>query len=512
MDSFQQRTTRSYHLEAATEDSKVWDVVVIGGGATGAGILLDAATRGYSVLLLEGSDFAKGTSSRSTKLIHGGVRYLQQFQFGMVRDSLRERGRLLKNAPHLVHELEFIIPCKSMFERIFYGAGLKLYDLLAWGSGARLSRQVTRGGIYDRFPQLASDRFAGGVSYIDAQFNDSRLVIELIRTAVESKAIVLNHARVISLDRNANQRLQGLEFVDQETGSSHKIRAKAIVNATGPFCDAIRRMDNSEIEPLVAASQGVHIVLPANMFESKRAIIVPKTSDGRVLFIIPWQGHVLVGTTDTPIRSIDEEPKARREEVDFLLETLAGYLEAAPSRSDVLSVFTGIRPLVKAKKDQPTKQLSRDHTIEVSPSGLVTITGGKWTTYRKMAEDCVDLLSSHFGLPKASCNTKSMLLQQTELDRIACEQSLETGHLSQPLHPKLPLTEASLLQGIRFEYARNLEDLLARRTRALFLNTSAALQIASMAVKLLAQELQKDEAWESEQLQQFTALAQSYML
>ena len=284
------------------------------------------------------------------------------------------------------------------------------------------------------------------------------------------------------------------------------------MNATGPFCDAIRRMDNSVIEPLVAASQGVHIVLPANLFESNRAIIVPKTSDGRVLFIIPWQGHVLVGTTDTPIRNIDEEPKAQREEVDFLLETLAGYLEAAPSRSDVLSVFTGIRPLVKARKDQPTKQLSRDHTIEVSASGLVTITGGKWTTYRKMAEDCVDLLSSHFGLPKSSCKTKSMPLQQTELDRIACEQSLETGNHSQPLHPKLPLTEANLLQGIRFEYARNLEDLLARRTRALFLNTSAALQIAPIAVKLLAQELRKDEAWESEQLQQFTDLAQSYTL
>jgi glycerol-3-phosphate dehydrogenase len=513
MDSFRQRTTRSYHLDAATEDSKVWDVVVIGGGATGAGITLDAATRGYSALLLEGSDFAKGTSSRSTKLIHGGVRYLQQFQFGMVRDSLRERGRLLRNAPHLVHELEFVIPCKSMFDRVFYGAGLKLYDALAWGAGARLSKQVSRRGLYDRFPQLGAKRFAGGVSYIDAQFNDSRLVMEIIRTAVESNAIVLNHAKVISLDRNANQRLQGLEWVDRETGKTHKIRAKAIVNATGPFCDAIRRMDDDEIEPLVAASQGVHVVLPTSLFESKRAIIVPKTSDGRVLFIIPWQGHVLVGTTDTPIRDIVEEPKAQREEVDFLLETLANYLEFAPSRSDVLSVFTGIRPLVKARKDQPTKQLSRDHTIEVSRSGLVTITGGKWTTYRKMAEDCVDLLSSHFDLPKSSCQTKSMLLQQTQLDRVACEQELGIGNNRLiSLQPKLDLTEADLLQGIRFEYARTLEDLLARRTRALFLNTSTAVQIAPIAVRLLAKELRKEEAWESDQLRQFTSLAQTYML
>ena len=514
MDSFRQRTTRSYHLNAATEDSKVWDVVVIGGGATGAGILLDATTRGYSALLLEGSDFAKGTSSRSTKLIHGGVRYLQQFQFGMVRDSLRERGRLLKNAPHLVHELEFIIPCKSMFERIFYGVGLKLYDALAWGSGARLSKQVSRQSLYDHFPQLSSNRFAGGVSYIDAQFNDSRLVIELIRTAVESKAIVLNYAKVVAFDRNVNQRLQGLEFVDQETGKSHKIQAKAIVNATGPFCDAIRRMDSAEeFEPLVAASQGVHVVLPSALFKSRRAIIVPKTSDGRVLFIIPWQGHVLVGTTDTPIHNIVEEPSAQCDEVDFLLETLAGYLEIAPSRSDVLSVFTGIRPLVKARKDQPTKQLSRDHTIEFSPSGLVTITGGKWTTYRKMAEDCVDLLSNRFDLPQTSCQTKSLLLQQTQLDRVACEREFETdSNLLRSLHPELELTEADLLQGIQFEYARNLEDLLARRTRALFLDTSAAVQIAPIAVKLLAKELQKNEAWESDQIQQFTALAQTYML
>jgi glycerol-3-phosphate dehydrogenase len=272
-------------------------------------------------------------------------------------------------------------------------------------------------------------------------------------------------------------------------------------------------MDDDEIEPLVAASQGVHVVLPTSLFESKRAIIVPKTSDGRVLFIIPWQGHVLVGTTDTPIRDIVEEPKAQREEVDFLLETLANYLEFSPSRSDVLSVFTGIRPLVKARKDQPTKQLSRDHTIEVSRSGLVTITGGKWTTYRKMAEDCVDLLSSHFDLPKSSCQTKSMLLQQTQLDRVACEQELGIGNNRLiSLQPKLDLTEADLLQGIRFEYARTLEDLLARRTRALFLNTSTAVQIAPIAVRLLAKELRKEEAWESDQLRQFTSLAQTYML
>lgn len=513
MDSFRQRTTRSYHLEAAIEHSKIWDIVVIGGGATGAGILLDAATRGYSVLLLEGSDFAKGTSSRSTKLIHGGVRYLQQFQFGMVRDSLRERGRLLKNAPHLVHELEFIIPCKSMWERFFYGVGLKLYDALALGSGARLSRQVSKRNLHDRFPQLSPRGFSGGVSYMDAQFNDSRLVIELVRTAVEANAIVLNHAKVVAFDRNADQRLQGLEFVDQETGKTHKIRTKAIVNATGPFCDAVRRMDDASIEPLVAASQGVHIVLPASLFESTRAIIVPKTSDGRVLFIIPWQEHVLVGTTDTPIRNIVEEPTAQREEVDFLLETLAGYLDRAPIRSDCLSVFTGIRPLVKARKDQPTKQLSRDHTIDVSPSGLVTITGGKWTTYRKMAEDCVDLLCKVFELPQSSCKTKTMLLQQTQHDRLALASENESlANQGKVLHPELPLTELDLLQGIRFEYARSLEDLLARRTRALFLNSSAAVQLAPIAVKLLARELGKDASWESEQLQQFREMAKAYAL
>jgi glycerol-3-phosphate dehydrogenase len=272
-------------------------------------------------------------------------------------------------------------------------------------------------------------------------------------------------------------------------------------------------MDDASIEPLVAASQGVHIVLPASLFESTRAIIVPKTSDGRVLFIIPWQEHVLVGTTDTPIRNIVEEPTAQREEVDFLLETLAGYLDRAPIRSDCLSVFTGIRPLVKARKDQPTKQLSRDHTIEVSPSGLVTITGGKWTTYRKMAEDCVDLLCKVFELPQSSCKTKTMLLQQTQHDRLALASENESlANQGKVLHPELPLTELDLLQGIRFEYARSLEDLLARRTRALFLNSSAAVQLAPIAVKLLARELGKDASWESEQLQQFREMAKAYAL
>jgi glycerol-3-phosphate dehydrogenase len=497
--------SREYQL-SRVDPAKKWDIIIIGGGATGIGAAVDASSRGYSVLLLESHDFGKGTSSRSTKLIHGGVRYLQQFQVGMVKESLRERGRLLQNAPQLVHELEFVIPCRSVWERFYYGTGLKLYDLLAIGSKAQRSSQVSAMELCRKFANLKRDRFAGGVRYSDAQFDDARLVIELARSAAIHGACLLNHAPVLSLVHNAAGKTVGVVFKDQESGKEMEVLGRAVVNATGPFCDAIRKLDHRDTQPLVAASQGIHLVLPKRFFPSQSAIIVPKTSDGRVLFIIPWLNHVVVGTTDTAIETAVEEPLPYSHEIDFLLETIADYLEQTPTREDCLSVFVGIRPLVGRGKNQPTKRLSRDHTIEISPSGLLTITGGKWTTYRKMAEDCVDQVAEFAGLPNHSCKTKDM--------RIASEQTSSAAERGNPrvlqLSPDLSLTSSQITGAIEQEFARTLEDILARRTRCLFLNANASAEAAPEIAAIAAQHLGRGREWQAEQVNQFRALAKAY--
>ena len=504
-------TTRDHHLSVATDTKKSWDIIVIGGGATGAGIALDAASRGYSVLLLESKDFGKGTSSRSTKLIHGGVRYLGQMQFGMVRESLRERGVLRINAPHLVHELEFIIPCKSRLDRLFYGAGLKLYDLLASGSKMPRSHQVTTSQLVYRMPGLAQGKFVGGVAYSDAQFDDTRLLIEIVRAAVDYCATILNYAPVEDLIKNERGKVLGVLFRDGEGGQSHQVHAQCIINATGPFCDAIRRLDQQDVAPLVSASQGIHLVLPKSYFESASALIVPKTSDGRVLFVIPWKDHVLVGTTDTPIDRISEEPKPFPQEIEFLLQTLEEYCGRRPSPSECLSVFAGIRPLAKGNKQQATKKLSRDHTIEVSGSGLVTITGGKWTTYRHMAEDCVDQVSKLAGLEFAPTRTQNIRLDRTQADRERLTINDSTGNQNDvPILKSLKISKNDLICGVRFEFARTVEDLLSRRTRALFLNVEAAKTLAPMAAGILADELGRDETWKRAQIDAFHELAKTY--
>ncbi|XZE43099.1 glycerol-3-phosphate dehydrogenase/oxidase [Pirellulaceae bacterium SH467] len=490
----------------------VWDVIIIGGGATGAGVAMDAAMRGFSVLLLEAHDFGKGTSSRSTKLVHGGVRYLEQFQFQMVRESLRERGRLLANAPDTVHELEFIIPCRRVWERCFYGIGLKLYDFLAIGSQAKRSRQVSRSDLYRRLPGLAKGKFVGGVSYSDGQFDDTRLLMDTILAAVDSHACCLNYANVVSLLRGSDGKVTGVVVRDEETGSSYDVRGRAVINATGPFCDAVRRMDRPEVDPLVAASQGVHLVLPRTFFGSSSAMIVPKTTDGRVLFMIPWLGHLLVGTTDTAIPHATEEPVPFAEEVKFLLDTIEAYCGRRPQPEECLSVFTGIRPLVKGDPNQATKKLSRDHTIEVSPSGLLTITGGKWTTYRHMAEDCVDRIIQEFGFEKRECKTYDHRLSRRDGEALSLPAaSLPAWPLGDDSTLSPILTPSDLLRAVRLEMARTVEDLLARRTRALFLNASEAVALAPYAAKLLAHELGRDAIWEADQIERFRKLAENYM-
>jgi len=457
-----------------------WDIVVVGGGATGAGVAVDGASRGYSVLLLEQSDFGKGTSSRSTKLVHGGVRYLEQGNVSLVMEALRERGILLRNAPHLVHNLAFVVPSYDWWEAPFYGAGLKLYNLLAGKYGFGASRILSREETLDRLPNINTEGLRGGVVYFDGQFDDSRLLINLVQTASEQGAVLLNYARVTALKKD------GVKFRDMESGQEFEAAARVVVNATGPFTDDVRRMADPSAAPIIAPSQGVHLVLDGSFLAGDSAIMVPHTSDGRVMFAIPWHGHTLVGTTDTPVTEVSLEPVALAQEIEFLLDTASRYLAKKPQRSDVTSVFAGIRPLVREGDSASTAALSRGHTIRVEPSGIVTVCGGKWTTYRNMAEDCVNHAARAGGLDERPCVTEFLDIH---------------GHPG-----------ADALQAVREEMARTVEDVLARRTRALFLNARAAIGLAPSVAKLMAQELGQDAGWEAAQVQAFEEIARGYVL
>jgi len=478
---------RPRSLQRIAERKEPWDIAIIGGGATGMGIALDAVTRAYSVVLLEQHDFGKGTSSRSTKLVHGGVRYLQQGNISLVMEALKERGMLLQNAPHLVHDQEFIVPNYEWWEAPFYGIGMKVYDLLAGKYGFGPSQILSREEVLARIPTLSQDGLRGGVKYHDGQFDDSRLLIDIASTAAEHGACLVNYAKVNGLGKDADGSVNGLSFVDEETGKSHLVSARCVINATGPFCDALRHIDNPAVKPMIAPSQGVHIVLPKEFLPGDSAIMVPHTRDGRVMFAIPWHGHAVVGTTDTAIPESTLEPAPQTEEIDFIIETASGYLAKPPKRSDILSVFTGIRPLVKASDVAGTAALSRDHTIEISSSGLMTIAGGKWTTYRKMAEDAVDHAIVLGRLDERACVTRNLRIRNPG------------EH------------EDSGAWYARHEMARTVEDVLARRTRLLFLNTQAALHKAPQVARELAQELGRDDAWQKAQLADFARVA-SYFI
>jgi glycerol-3-phosphate dehydrogenase len=511
-----------------------WDVLVIGGGATGVGIAIDAANRGLSTVLCEAYDFGKGTSSRSTKLVHGGVRYLKQGNLSLVRDALRERGRLLENAPHLVRDLSFVIPCDHFWQRIFYGVGLKLYDLLAGRDRFGKSRMLNSKSTKERVNSLHAHHQGGGVLYHDGQFDDSRLLIHMVRTAQEQGACLLNYAPVTEFLRDEHQRISGAKIVDSEEGSTLAILARCVINATGPFCDHVRALDDAEQTPLVAASQGVHLVFARIFFPGDTALIVPKTSDGRVLFIIPWHDHVVVGTTDTPISSVPEEPTVKEEEIDFLLTTLSQYVSPAPQRSDVLSMFVGVRPLVQSAASitstgTQSSKLSRDHRIVIDESGLITITGGKWTTYRKMAEDCVDQAIAAASLGVRACQTMDLALHGsvhrnisgmdllnvdsaygTDAEKIV-ELETREPHLATRFHPELPLRGSHVVFAVQHEMARTLEDVLARRSRSLFLNARATLTMAPAVATLMRKCLNKDDSWELQQLELFHAVADHFL-
>ncbi len=500
-------------------------MAIIGGGATGAGIAVDAAARGLQVVLLEQNDFGKGTSSRSTKLVHGGVRYLQQGNIPLVMEALKERGLLLQNAPHLVHNLEFVVPNYLWWEAPFYGIGLKMYDFLAGSHGFGPSKILSHDEVLKRIPMLEPEGLRGGVIYHDGQFDDSRLLINLLQTAEEQGAAVLNYARVIKLTKSSSGAVDGLVFRDEESDGEQAIAARCVINATGAFCDAVRRMDEAAAMPMIAPSQGVHLVLPREFLSGDSAIMVPHTPDGRVMFAVPWHDHVVVGTTDTPVAAATLEPRAQEREIDFILGTAGQYMARRPARSDILSVFAGIRPLVKAGSRASTAALSRDHTIQISASGLITTAGGKWTTYRKMAEDTVNRALERMTWPQRPCPTGDLPIHGCSLPveepgplaHYGSDAGLindlirERPALGTPLHKSLPICGAQIVWAVRHEMARTLDDVLARRTRALFLNARAAMAMAPAVAELMAAELGRDENWRKKQIATFGEIAAGFL-
>ena len=503
----------------------VWDLLVIGGGATGVGVAVDAASRAYRVLLVEQSDFGKGTSSRSTKLVHGGVRYLQQGNVSLVMEALKERGILRENAPHLVRDLRFIVPNYDWWEGPFYGIGMRVYDLLAgkfgFGRSRRLSREVTLQAI----PTLSIEGLRGGVQYYDGQFDDARLLINLAQTAVEQGATLLNHVRATALLKDGEGLLTGARLFDAESGREFAVQARCVINATGPFTDEVRRLDDPSVTPMISPSQGVHIVLDGSFLPGDSAIMVPRTPDKRVMFAIPWHGHTLVGTTDTPVASAALEPVPLEQEIQFILDTAGRYLAKNPSRADIKSVFAGIRPLVRATDDKNTATLSRDHTLHIANSGLLTITGGKWTTYRHMAEDCVNHAATLARLEERPCITRQLKIHGfhrnseefgdlsyygADAMRIGDLIQAEPG-LAARLDEALPYSRALVVWAVRHEMARTVDDVLSRRMRATQLDAAAARRMAPEVAALMADELGQGEDWRRREVAAFEAIVAHYM-
>jgi glycerol-3-phosphate dehydrogenase len=519
---------RQQMLDRLSQRIAPWDMIVIGGGATGVGVAIDAASRGFDVLLLEAQDFGKGTSSRSTKLIHGGVRYLEQGNISLVMEALKERGLLRQNAPHLVHDLAFIVPNYSWWEAPFYGIGMKVYDLLAGKYGFGKSRILSAEETIEKLPNLQTEGLRGGVIYYDGQFDDTRLLIHMAMTAADHGATLLNYAPVTEITKDEEGYANGVVLKDEESGQTFNAAARVVINATGIFADRIRHMTDPEAKKMIAPSQGIHLVFERSFLRADSAIMVPKTSDGRVLFAIPWHNHTVVGTTDTPIQEASYEPLPFEEEIEFILDTAAQFLSRPPTRKDILSVYVGIRPLVKSEGDggEKTSTLSRDHTIHIDSAGLITIVGGKWTTYRYMAEDCVNHAITLGTLEDKPCVTRSLKLhgyhETSEKfgdlwvygsDAAGVRAVAASDHdLMEPMHPSLTYCEAEVIWAARHEMARTVEDILSRRTRALFLNAQAAIELAPKVAEVMARELGQSKAWAASQAAEFQALAQHYLV
>lgn len=521
-----ERMDRISLLNDIKREGPYWDVIVIGGGATGLGTALESVSRGYRTLLLEQSDFAKATSSRSTKLVHGGVRYLQQGNVSLVMEALKERGRLLQNAPHIAHNLPFVVPVYEWWDGPFYGVGMKLYDMLAGKLGLGPSKLLSREETLKRLPNVESKGLKSGVIYHDGQFDDSRLAVSLAQSIADGGGVPLNYVKVTSFKKRGKH-ITGVNARDMETGEDLEFDGRVVVNASGIFSDVTRQMDDPAEESLMAPSQGVHLVLDRSFLPGESAIMVPKTADGRVLFAVPWHGRTIVGTTDTAVKDVSLEPRAQADEIQFLLEHAAIYLDRDPSREDVLSMYCGIRPLVRSPGDKGTAALARDHVLMISDSNLVSITGGKWTTYRKMAEDTVDAAALVAGLEEQPSRTKALRLHgwvktPPETDGLLSlygsdgpsvrRVMREKPGWDEPLHPNLPYFVGEVAWGARREMARTVEDVLARRTRSLLLNARASIEVAPKVAEILAAELGKDEAWQKAQVQEYEANARGYVL
>ena len=511
--------------ELFKQSSTEWDIIVIGGGATGLGIALDATSRGYKTLLLEQSDFAKATSSRSTKLVHGGVRYLAQGDLLLVVEALHERGLILKNAPHLTSDQEFVIPIYTLWDAVLYTVGLKFYDFLAGRLSLGKSYFINHIKTINRFPSLNPKGLKGGVVYHDGQFDDARMAISLAKACADRGGVLLNYFRVTGLLKNENGKINGVIGKDINTGIEINLNARLIINATGVFADDVIRMDNPASKPYIRPSQGVHIVLDKSFLNSDSAIMIPKTDDGRVLFAIPWYDKVVVGTTDTPLDKISLEPVALESEINFILQTAQKYLVKPPKREDILCVFAGLRPLA-ANIDKPlaTKEISRRHKIILSKSQLLTITGGKWTTYRLMAEEVINRAIKEGILEKRSCVTSTLKLSESDKSipgnrlHIYGDQSEEieqiiekNPEMGKTLSEHFPYTKAEIIWICRNEMPLEIEDILARRTRALFLNARASSEIAPEIAKIMAKELGLDEKWQEEQVKIYNQLVVSYL-
>jgi len=519
---------RDSAIRALTQNpDKIWDVIIIGGGATGLGAAVDAASRGFSTLLAEQWDFAKGTSSRSTKLVHGGVRYLAQGDLSLVFESLQERGILMKNAPHLVRNTQFIIPVYDWWEGPFYNIGMKVYDLMAGKYGIGTSKKISIDDTMAAIPNLDHKGLSGGVIYHDCQFDDARLAINLAQTASDFGATVLNYLKVSGFLKDASGLINGVKLMDMETGAEIEVRGKSFINAAGVFADQVMEMDNAAHKRQLKLSQGSHIVLDRSFLQGDSAVMIPHTDDGRVLFAVPWYDRVIVGTTDIPVSDPSLEPRFLEEEIDFLLNTSSLYLIKGPGKEDVLSVFSGIRPLAFTEdSDTPTKNISRKHQITVTVSGLISITGGKWTIYRKMAEDLINHAILVGGLNHVECFTEDLHVHGYKTysgfeDALAYygsdSQGIEEIIASEPglgekIHSDLPFIKAEIVWAVREEMARTTEDFLARRVRALFLDARTSSRMAHHTSVLMAKELGRDRSWAEAQERQYNELAKGYYL
>lgn len=514
-------------IEEIRNHTDFWDIIIIGGGASGLGAAIEASSRGYKTLLLEKYDYSKGTSSRSTKLVHGGVRYLQQGNVSLVLEALRERGLLIQNAPHLCRNQSFVVPNYDWWGGPFYGVGMKVYDMLAGKLGLGPSKILSREKTMEYLPTIEDKGLRGGVIYYDGQFDDSRLAVNMAQTAVAHGGTVANYMNVTGLLKSSNGLVQGVKVTDTLNDEEFEINGRVVVNATGVFTDSVIKMDRPDAKPMIQPSQGVHIILDKEFLPGDAAIMVPQTDDGRVLFAVPWHDKVVVGTTDTAVDEPSYEPRAFDEEVDFIMTHAARYLTKDPEMKDVRSVFAGLRPLVKPpSEDGGTSAISRDHTLLVSESGLVTIAGGKWTTYRKMGEDTINQAATVAGLEEKDCITENLrihgwLKNVDKSDPLHLYGSdapsirklyKDNPELEKPLHKDLPYIKAEVVWAVKNEMAETVEDVMARRTRAILMNAKASIEAAPEVARLMAEEMGHDEAWQKEQVDTYTKLAEGYTL